>query len=50
MPPYHCKKTIPYRQALHLNSNNAFIDQRCNELEHWLHERGYSEGLLGKKY
>ena len=24
-------------------SNNAFFDQRCNELEHCLHEQGYSE-------
>ena len=23
--------------------NNAFFDQRCNKLEHWLHERGYSD-------
>ena len=41
--PYHCKKDIPYSQALRLNricSNNAFFDRRCNELEHWLHERG----------
>ena len=42
--PYHCKKSITtYSQALHLNricSNNAFFDKRCNELEHWLHERG----------
>ena len=44
--PYHCKKSIPYSQALCLNricSNNAFFDQRCNELEHWLQQRGYSE-------
>ena len=44
--PYHWKKSIPYSQALHLTricSNNAFFDQRCNGLEHWLHERGYSE-------
>ena len=27
-------------------SNNAFFDQRCNELEHWLHERGYSERVV----
>ena len=47
--PYHCKKSIPYSQALRLNricSNNAFFDQRCNELEHWLHERGYSERVV----
>ena len=43
--PYQCKKYIPYRQALCLNriySNNAFFDQRCNELEQWLHVQGYS--------
>ena len=47
--PYHFKKSIPYSQALRLNricSNNAFFDQRCNELEHWLHERGYSERVV----
>ena len=27
-------------------SNNTFFDQRCNELEHWLHERGYSERVV----
>ena len=44
--PYHCKKSIPYSQAFHLNrvcSNNAFFDQRCNKLEHWLY--GYSNKL-----
>ena len=43
--PYHCKRNIPCSQDLCLNricSNNAFFDQRPNELEHWLHERGYS--------
>ena len=47
--PYHCKKGIPYSQALHHNricSNNAFFDHRCNELEHWLHERGCSERVV----
>ena len=51
--PYHCKKSIAYSQAFRLNricSNNAFFDQRCNELEHWFHERGYSQRALGKKY
>ena len=45
--PYHCKKSIPYSQALHLNRicpNDAFFDQRCNELEHWLHEREKYQG------
>ena len=47
--PYHCKESIPYSQALPVNricSNNAFFDQRCNELEHWLHEREYSERIV----
>ena len=47
--PYNCKISIPYSQALRLNricSNNAFFDQRCNELEHWLHERRYSERVF----
>ena len=47
--PYHRKKRIPYSQALRFNrisSNNVFFDQRCNELEHWLHERGYSERVV----
>ena len=49
MPPISLQKNIPYSQALRLNricSNNAFFDQRCNELEHWLHERGYSERVV----
>ena len=47
--PYHCKKSISYSQVLRLNricSNNAFFDQKCNELKHWLHERGYSERVV----
>ena len=31
----HCKKSIPFSQALHLNricSANAFFNKRCNEL------------------
>ena len=46
MPPISLQKKYPYNQPLRLNricSNNAFFDRRCNELEHWLHERGYSE-------
>ena len=44
----HCKKSIPFCQALRLNricSENAFFDKRCNELEVWLKERGYSDKL-----
>ena len=41
--PYHCKKGIPYNQALHLNrirSDSSSFDRRCNDLENWLIERG----------
>ena len=34
--PYHCKKGIPYSQALRLNgisSDNTNFDERCNDLE-----------------
>ena len=50
--PYHCKKGIPYSQALRLNSicsdNNTF-DRRCNNLEKWLMERGYNEKMIKKQ-
>ena len=45
----HCKKSIPFSQALRLNricSQNAFFDKGCNELEVWLKERGYSDKLV----
>ena len=45
----HCKKSIPFSQALRLNricSENAFFDKRCNELEVWLKQRGYSGKLV----
>ena len=44
--PYHCKKGIPYSQTLRLNricSDNNNFDKRCNELESWESEKGYSE-------
>ena len=47
--PYHCKKIISYSQALRYNriySDNEKFDQRCNDLEKWLMERGYSERLV----
>ena len=47
--PYHCKKNIPYSQALRSNricSVNKKFDQRCNDLEKWLMERGYSERMV----
>ena len=47
--PYHCKKSIPYIQVLRYNricSDNKKFDQRCNDLEKWLMERGYSERMV----
>ena len=50
--PYHCKKGIPYSQALRLNricSDPSSFDKRCNDLEKWLIERGYSEREVRKQ-
>ena len=50
--PYHCKKRIPYNQALRLNricSDNESFDNRCNDLEGWLMERGYNGKTIRKK-
>ena len=44
--PYHCKKVIPYRQALKLDricSNNENFNRRCNDLEKWLMKRVYNK-------
>ena len=44
--PSHCKTSIPYSQALRFNricSESDFFDQRCDELEKWLKQRGFSE-------
>ena len=49
---YHVKKSVPYSQALRLNricSENIFFDRRCNQLEQWLHERGYNKKLVRKE-
>ena len=45
----HIKRAIPYGQALWLNricSTNEFLDKRCDNLEAWLINRGYSITLL----
>ena len=50
--PYHCKKGIPYSQTFRLNrisSDNSNFDKRCNELESWLFEKGYSEKMVRKQ-
>ena len=50
--PYHCKKGIPYSQALRLNricSDNESFNKRCNDLEGWLMERGYNGKMIRKQ-
>ena len=50
--PYHCKKGIPYSQALSLNricSNSKTFDRLCNDLEKWLMERGYNKKMIRKQ-
>ena len=50
--PYHCKKGIPYSQALRLNRiclDNETFDRCCNDLEKWLMERGYTQKMIRKK-
>ena len=50
--PYHCKKGIPYSQALRPNricSDPNSFDRRCNDLEKRLIERGYSEREVRKQ-
>ena len=43
----HCKKSIPFSQALtEFFPESSFFDKRCNELDAWLKERGYSDKLL----
>ena len=47
--PYHCKKGMPYSQALRLNricSDNENFDKPCNDLEGWLMERGYNGKMI----
>ena len=44
--PYHCKKSIPYSQALRYSricSDNKKFDE---SLEKWLKERGYSKRMV----
>ena len=50
--PFHCKKCIPYSQALRLNricSETNSFDKRYNDLERFLSERGYSSKLVRKE-
>ena len=48
---YHCKKGIPYNQALRLNricSDNENFDKRCIDLEEYLRERAYNGKMIRK--
>ena len=48
--PYHCKKGIPYSQDFHLNRIcSDLFDRRCNDVEKWLIEKGYSEREVRKQ-
>ena len=50
--PYHCKKGVPYSQALRLNricSDDKSLDKCCNNLEGWLMERGYNGKIIRKQ-
>ena len=50
--PYHCKKGIPYSQALRLNricADNKSFDKRCNDLAGWLMEREYNGKMIRKQ-
>ena len=50
--PWNCKKKIAFSQALRLNkiySDPSSFDRRCNDLEKWLIEMGYSEREFQKQ-
>ena len=50
--PFHCKKGIPYSEALRLNcifSETYSFDKRCNNLKRFLLERGYNSILVRKE-
>ena len=52
MHPYHSKKGIHCSQTLRLNrisSDNDIFGKRCNKLESWLLEKGYSEKMVRKQ-
>ena len=50
--PYHCKKGIPYSQALRLNricSDKESFDKCSNDLEGWLMKRRYNGKMIRKQ-
>ena len=47
--PFHCKKAIPFSQALRLNricSSDDEFENRCEDLYDWLRDRGYKHKLV----
>ena len=49
---FHCKEGIPFSQALRLNcicSETNSFDKRCNDLERFPLERGYSSKFVRKE-
>ena len=47
--PFHCKKAIPFSQALRLNricSEDEEFENRCEDLYGWLRDRGYKHELI----
>ena len=49
---FHCKRSIPFSQALRLNricSQGKFFDLRCNQLEEWLISTGYSGKMVRRE-
>ena len=47
--PFHCKKAIPFSQALRLNricSDDIDFENRCEDLYDWLRERGYKHKIV----
>ena len=50
--PYHCKKAIPYSQALRFNricSDDDDFEGRCDDLKSWLTGRGYKSELVDEQ-
>ena len=50
--PYHCKRGMPYREALRLNRiclDNKSLDKCRSDLEGWLMERGYNGKIIRKQ-
>ena len=49
---YHSKKSVPYNQAhrsKRICSEDTFFDNRCNQLECLLKDRGYNEKVVRKQ-